>query len=654
MTQLHFHLGPVQGFVAQARRTRDLWAGSFLIAYLSGVAMAKVRALGGVIEKPFLGDGEDLDPLIARIEGRSGDETPSASLPNHFTADIDGDEEATAAVAREAASALQAAWRKVADAVYEAYVAPVEGQGQGTRKIFDRQIDSTWEVFWAVGHDHAVLADRKRMRLFAKPAEFGDKCTLCGDLEELSGHGRSGKRTRASMRDQRAFWEALRERLGGLDLHKDERLSAPALVKRLFPKVADEALGWSHKSVHWPSTAYLAAVPFIDAVLTQDGLEAQAADYARAASSLAEDARAPRTAIRFRGNPAKAQSFTCLDGNFFFPLAVADANRTPFKKPDPDGGEREALIAKLRGLARGLEPARPHFALLLADGDRLGRMISNALKNDLKILDISKALSDFAHAARRVITEHRGVTVYAGGDDVLALLSAEDGLKAADALEQAWQVAMEPLGRHGMRPTLSAALILAPYRTPLRRLITSAHHLLDDVAKDGNGRDSVAVSLWKGSGEDARWVTTWKREHVKDTERALAQLESLAKEVKVGVDGGGLSTSFLHGLEQLLALLTGKPGWGPGDRAEIGFDTEAQPDMGLDVEALIRAEYSQSVSVSAGSSGRKEIEQVAGELRELMRPHTSDEGELVPSKTQLEVDAPILARFLAAPPKEEN
>lgn len=37
---LHFTLGPVQGFIADARRTRDLWAGSFLLSWLTGQAMA--------------------------------------------------------------------------------------------------------------------------------------------------------------------------------------------------------------------------------------------------------------------------------------------------------------------------------------------------------------------------------------------------------------------------------------------------------------------------------------------------------------------------------------------------------------------------------------------------------------------------------------
>jgi CRISPR-associated protein Cmr2 len=46
----HFTLGPVQSFVAQARRTRDFWAGSFLLSWLSTVAIQAVIPVGlGVI-----------------------------------------------------------------------------------------------------------------------------------------------------------------------------------------------------------------------------------------------------------------------------------------------------------------------------------------------------------------------------------------------------------------------------------------------------------------------------------------------------------------------------------------------------------------------------------------------------------------------------
>jgi len=42
-----FTIGPVQSFVAQARRTRDFWAGSFVLSWLTGVAMNATIAQGG-------------------------------------------------------------------------------------------------------------------------------------------------------------------------------------------------------------------------------------------------------------------------------------------------------------------------------------------------------------------------------------------------------------------------------------------------------------------------------------------------------------------------------------------------------------------------------------------------------------------------------
>ena len=53
-TKQYFHLtlGPVQGFVAQARRTRDFWAGSFLLSWLAGVAMVAVKKQRGKINFP--------------------------------------------------------------------------------------------------------------------------------------------------------------------------------------------------------------------------------------------------------------------------------------------------------------------------------------------------------------------------------------------------------------------------------------------------------------------------------------------------------------------------------------------------------------------------------------------------------------------------
>jgi CRISPR-associated protein Cmr2 len=75
---LHFTLGPIQDFIFQARRTRDLWGGSFLLSWLSGIAMKQVIEAGGQIIFPAVHDEarSPTDALLAAIFG--GDPQPRA------------------------------------------------------------------------------------------------------------------------------------------------------------------------------------------------------------------------------------------------------------------------------------------------------------------------------------------------------------------------------------------------------------------------------------------------------------------------------------------------------------------------------------------------------------------------------------------------
>jgi CRISPR-associated protein Cmr2 len=84
----HFTLGPVQSFVAQARRTRDFWAGSFILSWLSAVAMREVQKQDGdgsiVFPKPdkaFLGALE-----------KDGKGPRQGSVPNRFKATWSGNQ----------------------------------------------------------------------------------------------------------------------------------------------------------------------------------------------------------------------------------------------------------------------------------------------------------------------------------------------------------------------------------------------------------------------------------------------------------------------------------------------------------------------------------------------------------------------------------
>jgi hypothetical protein len=58
----------------------------------------------------------------------------------------------------------------------------------------------------------------------------------------------------------------IRKRVGKLDVREDERLCAIAFVKRMLPRLAEQdqrLIGWKVNTRSWPSTAYVAAGPWI-------------------------------------------------------------------------------------------------------------------------------------------------------------------------------------------------------------------------------------------------------------------------------------------------------------------------------------------------------------------------------------------------------
>ena len=610
--QLDLSIGPVQGFVAQSRRTRDLWGSSFLLAFLSAHAMRGAREAGGKITRPLV----DNDPLLAWVEGRGKGLPPQlGSLPNHFVVEVTADK--AKAVAEAARQALVAAWKKAAGAVYAEYVAPHLALGDDIESRWARQVDGYWEVQWAAGAKDAsgLLARRKLWRSHRLPEESGDKCCVMSELQELSGFVRSTPRGREK---QDAFWSALRARVGDLELRDDERLCAIALIKRLFARVSEAAIGWKVERTGWPSTVYLAALPWISEV-TQRAPKA-AEDYARAVEQAAPWARSEynKAFPHLRdGHP-----LSVLDANWFHEEALIQPKLCPLK----DETRRSDLREKLRALRQSahLGPPSGHYALLLADGDRLGQLVRS-----LGGREVGRALANFTQNVPGVVREHRGVTVYAGGDDVLALLPLDGALACAQALRDAYGQAFEQHATNA-NATLSAALVFAPIRWPFASLLAHAHALLDEQAKERNGRDSVAVSAVKGGTPFCVWVTSWRREGAARAVDLLTELDASLGRVS---GEPGISSALIYRLREQLGLLCGWPSWEPGARSAVHAD--------LDLTAFLRAEVAQGLR----ESEEAEASALAAQLTALLTPWTGGGGGEA-QRGKVELDGLLLGHFL--------
>ncbi len=550
----HLTLGPVQGFVAQARRSRDYWAGSFILSWLSGVAISSVKNQGGQVLFP-VPDDKYIKAITAGCEGIG---PLQGGIPNRFKTDGLHVEVDHAFDAKKVVNDVKQAWQALAKLVWTEDLAPFfffcQFNSDITHAIWQRQIDGFWDINWVLNQDKKntnALDRRKNWRSQYPSNEAGSKCMMMVGYQELSGTVTPNK---ASSSD---FWSTLKNHLGAVDLNKNEHLCALAFVKRRFARhfyklktSLDSGLvvnGWAftkdnseHNSpLHVPSLPYLAALPWLVEVSKKaqddEGIK-------QALNTFAESAEAafslPSKHLHFKalkeatGNNAMIMG---VDGLSCF-SEIAQSDRDYKQISDVDKRKIDHAVSCFKALKKqaGMASPAPFYALLLMDGDSLGAQMSDPKKQK----DISAALNAFTSEVPGIIEQHNGFLVYAGGDDVLALLPMDHAIDCAAAVKQSYDACFK--GKTAFS-TLSGAIQFAHIKTPLMKIIKQAHGLLDDVAKDKSGRDSLAIRINKPGGIHAEWVMPWDK-FVIDDLRCLS--DKLIADDNMTLTNGWLKRSF--------------------------------------------------------------------------------------------------------------
>jgi len=689
---LVFAVGPVQGFIAQARSTRDLWVGSYLVAWLSWHAIrAMADAFGpSALLYPSLRG----QPLVDAWLGQRGAPAPAnarpapepvrrvAAFPNKLLALVPAVE--AGAVANTAVEAVRAAWRGLGRGVRE-YLTTRTGIGPDAdvwERQLDQQLETTWvSLPWAaggeeeswVGHVRALLGPgalsdvertlaayagagpfapnpgsyyapahglaqrafdaRKLTRTFEPAAEPGFKCTLCGLRAPMLG-------SNASYRDQRSVWRQQAAALGRpelLDPSGNERLCAVCLTKRVVPEIGliKEALGAGAPA--FPSTSTLATLPFRRALLAGLGASTPLAEAATAlvdsldelrkhSNSLNATVRIDRSTLGsferyLQTVPAALKPLAIrllsFDGEWLLPETY-ERRRTQARADQAPPALLEALdvaqrsLAYLLAVAHGAGLRRPssYYAILLLDGDHMGRWVSGE-QHQATLADVlhphacAVVQADPAWAAalgeRRLFTPathtalaailrdfalwvvpetvevgHEGRVVYAGGDDVLAVLPADRALGALADLRRRYQSAF--LGRdgggaiveallrvprpdlavfRGMGPdaTASAGLLFAHHLLPLGLALEEARRL-EKRAKGEGGRDAVAIGVARRSGLDPELVLVSKHD------RGAVTIQALLADVRqvlggAADDAAGGAAQLPYRLRELAVTLAG-------------------------------------------------------------------------------------------------
>lgn len=211
-----FAIGPVQAFIAQARRTQDLYIGSRM---LSALAAAGVHAAM---------QGAGFQPIFpVPQKGFQFSDDDLKGTPHRF-AFLSSAEPATLAASVE--KAIRDKWQKQFADKVELWLRNRLGDGKWVQ-VFKQQSRDWLEFYWvAVPYEgehaecfkkaNAALAQRKYARHFPQLEAEGEKCTLTGIQSALPFEDYQRKR--------------LVESVGATYvIRENERLGALALIKRL-------------------------------------------------------------------------------------------------------------------------------------------------------------------------------------------------------------------------------------------------------------------------------------------------------------------------------------------------------------------------------------------------------------------------------------
>lgn len=457
---LIFTFSPIQLFIAEARRTSDLYVGSQMLVCLAKAAASVLKQKGTLIYPAALGD----------------------DVPNKLVACIAWEEAET--TAQDAKKALLREWMRIADTAKNDLMRKNPLPDALWHDIWARQVSHLWEIYWAVAsmesrsyieaYDEASRAvdAAKHIRMFDAVEEHGIKDTLSGCREALH----------TSKANAREYWAEISAQVGAAKLRPEgrERLDAIGAVKR-FSELAD----WQ-----FPSTSTVASRPFLNLVRQHE----EFAEYRQIVEELLKGCLY---------KPNRDDSDWPYDGDLLFMETLTPQRlKSSYGLTAADLGwlqmAQDTLHAVYKQVA--LRPS-PYYAIIVLDGDDMGKRVNECL-TEADHTELSRKLAAFAERVKPIVEEqYKGNLIYNGGDDVLALAPLSSAFPLARALAVSFK---EVTGG-----TASAGIAVVHHLYPLGTALQAAR-AAERQAKQVERKNAVCVHSLKRSGEPLEMRSPWE------------------------------------------------------------------------------------------------------------------------------------------------
>ncbi len=587
-----FTIGPVQSFISSAKKTKDFWAGSYLLSYLTWTALEVViRESSNNIDDivfPAI-DGQPLYELSV-LNKKNEEELKLPTLPNRFMALLDKNK--SSYILRKCEKAVKDRLNDIIDfIIYEENIKSNDGLR------IKKQIDKLLEIYWISipfeqdldleievgcrGSDsqysvltslsEELLGSRKNLRNFEQQKENGHKCHICGEREGIVKDRYVDKNPKNNPK-----------KLCGVCLLK--RHFDKYFTKRVLEKEGDK------KEIYYPSVVEVAIMDYKKKIV-----ENADENTIKKLVELIKDDELNEGYDKGIQNwyikkfnlkldeLSSKKEFLGIDGGYL------DINGDKLKDVNDE------LKSKFMRLLSELQKVKDktgkrikfnkYYALIYLDGDSMGKWVSGemikkaeeeGMSPKLHYL-VSKSLTNYTKHVKKIFEKKKGVIVYAGGDDVVAFVNLEDLFDVMRELRAYFSGYINENGEIdyendgiirgeneditlGKKASASMGVCIAHYKKPLRLVIKKAKEMealakkhKTTINEKTEEKNAFAIAVLKNSGEvrtaSLKWIYSIENDKYIDT------IENCIKPILKMIEDEKLSRGYVYALKEELSLI---------------------------------------------------------------------------------------------------
>lgn len=526
-------VGPVQEYIREARKTRDLFIGSHLLSEATKESM-----------KPIIDNyGKELIfyPFIEELENSHD------SIPNLYMAIIP-----EGGFSRENNIPEQME-KKVHDFLKEKgknVLIKIPDYPQITA-LWDNQIGDHFYLNWVaipitrdeveksfrtkVRNVQDFLEERKLTRTFKSwEGSNAKKCVQCGHRESI----------------QDAIYSKIqKDKKIKRNIKKNEKLCAVCLLKRLLA-----ANDIDKKEPKFESVVDISVRIFKSLVIKYE-TEKEIQDFLNSINDINKLLEEEE----IKNIDAMSGEWFYIDNldNNYLKMEYEIEEPSIIKELDKKCGIARDTLKKVY-IKVGRQPSK-YYTIASMDGDNMGKLMSGEYLDDQKFtidyqIKLSRTLAENGKKSIDIIqkeTKGNGYSVYSGGDDILAFLPIERSLSVINETRNYFSKAFKDMEKP---PTTSAGIVILHYHDPLRGGLIEARKSVEDAKEWFKNKDAFFITLRVASGTVISWGSKWTITDLKIQDgiinEPIQMLQVLSKFVSfMKLDTKNrLSPGFIHNL----------------------------------------------------------------------------------------------------------